>query len=347
MPIIINPKSKEHWLQLKTEDISSTEISALFGISPYSTPFELWHEKKAGQIIRLEQNDRMTWGKRLEDAIADGISEDLNLKTRRLKTYHRHDDCKGFGASFDYEIVGDFSESVIMKTHPHLSGPGILEIKNVDFLVYRDQWEDDEAPPHIEAQLQHQLEVTGRSWGIIAPLVAGNDMRYIIRERNTKVGMAMVKRVNEFWKSIENNEPPEPNFEEDANFIISMYGDANQWIVDVSEDEVIKPLMEQYWHLSQEAKDKNALKDAAKARILMEVEGNAKKITCGDMSISCGVTADTPPTVVTEGMVGSEIGGRKGYRMFRMFKKKPVKKKAMPAKRTEEIKQQETEDFMI
>lgn len=344
MSIIINPESKEHWLQLKTEDISSTEISALFNISPYSTPFELWHEKKAGEIVELEDNDRMKWGRRLEDTIANGIAEELNLKVRRLKTYQRHDTCKGFGASFDYEIVGDLSKAEIMKTHPHLKGPGILEIKNVDFLIYRDQWEEDEAPPHIEAQLQQQLEITGRSWGIIACLVAGNDMKYIVRERNKKVGEAMKKRVTEFWSTIESNSPPEPNFEEDAEFIIRMYGDSNQWVVDVSEDENIKPLVEQFWSLSVQVKDVTDLKKAVKARILDQVEGNAKKITCGDLSISCGTTKDTLPTVVTKDMIGKEIGGRQGYRMFRCFKKS---KNKMPEKRTEEIKPEPAEDFKI
>lgn len=347
MPIIINPKSEEHWLQLKTEDISSTEISALFGISPYSTAFELWHEKKSGEIKRLSENNRMTWGKRLEDTIAAGIAEDINLKVRRLKTYQRHDAVKGFGASFDYEIVGDISKSDVMKTHPHLSGPGILEIKNVDFLIYRDQWEEDEAPPHIEAQLQHQLEVTGRSWGIIAALVAGNTMNYIVRERNEKVGAAMRRKVEKFWQSIEAGQPPEPDFKTDADFIISMYGESNQWIVDVSEDDNIKPLVEQFYDLSMQVKDVTDLKEAVKARILMEVQGNAKKITCGDISISCGVTKDTPPVVVTPDMVGTEICGRKGYRMFRAFKRKPVEKNKMPAKRTEEIKPTPTEDFVI
>jgi len=344
MPQIINPKSKEHWLQLKTEDISSTEISALFNISPYSTPFELWHEKKAGEIVTLKENSRMTWGKRLEDTIANGIAEELNLKVRRLKTYQRHDTCKGFGASFDYEIVGDLSEAEIMKTHPHLKGPGILEIKNVDFLIYRDQWEEDEAPPHIEAQLQQQLEITGRSWGIIACLVAGNDMKYIVRERNEKVGAAMTKRVTEFWKTQELNTPPEPNFEEDAEFIIRMYGDSNQWIIDVSEDENIKPLVEQFWALATQVKDVTDLKKAVQARILDQVGGNCKKITCGDLSISCSTTKDTPPKVVTKDMIGEEIGGRQGYRMFRCFKKP---KNKMPEKRTKENKPEPTEDFQV
>ncbi len=335
MPTIINPESEEHWLQLKTEDISSTEISALFGISPYSTPFEMWHEKKSGEVTRLNENNRMTWGKRLEDSIAQGIAEELGLKVRRLKTYCRHNSCKGMAASFDYEIVGVVDEDgVKLSCTPEeasndaqreylKNGPGILEIKNVDFLVYRDTWEEDEAPPHIEAQLQLQLEVKNRSWGIIAPLISGNDMKYIIRQRNKKVGAAMCKKITAFWLSITENKPPEPNFETDADFIVRLYGDSNQWVVDVSEDEVIQPLVEQFHDLSMQMKDVKDLKEAVKARILHEVKDNAKKITCGDISISCAKTKGTPPTKITKEMVGTEIGGREGYRYFRSFKKKP------------------------
>lgn len=357
MPIVITPKSEDHWLQLKTEDISSTEISALFGISPYATLFEIWHQKKSGEVQRIDDNERMQWGRRMEDTIAQGVSEDLGLKVRRLKTYQRHNTCKGMGSSFDYEIVGAVDESGtklccmpdeakseaqrMYLTH----GAGILEIKNVDYLVYRDQWEEDEAPPHIEAQLQQQLEVTGRSWGIIACLVSGNQMHYIVRERNEKVGAAMIKKITAFWHSIVENKPPEPDFETDADFIMRLYGDANEWVVDVSEDEEMKPLIEQYYDLQMQAKDVKDLKDSVKARILHEVRDGAKKITCNDISISCGRTKDTPPTVVTEDMIGKEIGGRIGYRMFRAFKKKPVElERAKP----ESVKPQpKTEDEEI
>jgi len=346
MPIIINPESEEHWLQLKTEDISSTEISALFGISPYSTRFEMWHQKKSGEVQRIDDNERMKWGRRSEKMIAEGVSEDLGLKVRRLKTYQRHDTCKGMGSSFDYEIVGGMEGSEIIKQYPHLKGAGIFEIKNVDYLIYRDQWEEDEAPPHIEAQLQLQLEVTNRSWGVIACLVSGNQMHYIVRDRNEKIGAAMVKKVTKFWHSIVENKPPEPDFETDADFIMRLYGDANAWTVDVTEDEELKPLVEQYFDLNTQAKDVKDLKDAVKARILHEVQGSAKKITCGDFSISCGVTKDTPPVVVTEDMIGDELGGRKGYRMFKIFRKKKetaLEKANKPAevKPVETIKQDE------
>ena len=320
MPKIIKPENKQHWLQMKSKDISSTEISALFGISPYMTEFELWHQKKAGDITAIDETERMRWGKRLEDAIAQGISEDLDINVRRLKTYQRHTDINGMGSSFDYEIVS------------HDKGPGILEIKNVDFLIYRDTWEEDEAPPHIEAQLQHQLELTNRDWGIIAALVSGNEIHYIERERNKEVGKAIRNRITDFWLSIKNNQPPDPDYLRDADFINDLYGQANNWMVDVSEDDEIRPLIEQFAEVSARYKEEEDAKKVLKAKILSLVQGNAKKLFCGDLSISCPEVQDTPPVVVTEDMVGTEIGGRKGYRLFRLYKKKPAKKKVAKKK---------------
>ncbi len=50
---------------MRVQDITSSEISALFGLSPYKTAFELYHEKRAGEVMRIEENTRMKWGKRL------------------------------------------------------------------------------------------------------------------------------------------------------------------------------------------------------------------------------------------------------------------------------------------
>jgi predicted phage-related endonuclease len=68
--MIITPDSQDHWLQLRTQDVTSTESAALFGMSPYVTQFELWHRKKSGEQPEFKTNERMRWGNRLEAAIA-------------------------------------------------------------------------------------------------------------------------------------------------------------------------------------------------------------------------------------------------------------------------------------
>src|SRR3990167_5628915 len=101
--IIIKPTSEADWLSLRTLDITSTEISALFGCSPYSTAFELWHRKKSGVIVQLKENERMFWGTKLQDAIAAGIAEEQGWAIRRMNEYIRNAELR-IGSSFDFAI---------------------------------------------------------------------------------------------------------------------------------------------------------------------------------------------------------------------------------------------------
>ena len=85
----------------------------------------------------------------------------------------------GLGATLDRIIAapGPNDEGV--------AGPGVLELKNVDWIAHRAQW-GTEPPAHILVQLQAQLAATGFGWGAVAALVGGNDLhiyRYTARPR--------------------------------------------------------------------------------------------------------------------------------------------------------------------
>ena len=320
MPIIITPDSFDHWLQLKSEDVSSTEVSALFGISPYSTEFELFHQKLSGDIYTIEDNERMYCGRMMEDTIAQMASEQLGIKVRRLKTYFRHDTVAHMSSSFDYEIVGNLDR--LQEKYGKLKGPGLLEIKNVDGLVYRNEWSEDEAPAHIEAQVQHQLEVSNRNWAIIACLSGGNSMHIMFRERNRKIGKAMCERINKFWEDIDKELMPEPNYEKDADFIIEMYSDDQGEPVDISEDISLRSMIVTYKELRARYSELESATKAIKAEVFHRV-GNASKLISSDgLTVSMTKTKDTPPTVITEDMIGTEIGGREGYRQFGISQRK-------------------------
>jgi len=96
--------TEEAWLAERAKDITSTEIAALYGLSPYCTAFELWHQKQGLYVEDFESNDRIKWGTRLQDAIAAGVAEDMGWEAKRLDDYMRDDDAR-LGASFDFEVV--------------------------------------------------------------------------------------------------------------------------------------------------------------------------------------------------------------------------------------------------
>lgn len=304
---------KEAWLKERTKDVTSTEVSALYGLSPYLTPFELYHQKKDQAIVRIEENERMKWGTRLESAIAHGVAEDMGWDIEPMAVYMRDTEAR-MGSSFDFSIKSA------------ANGPGILEIKNVDWLQYRDKWIDDgegniEAPEHIELQVQHQMEVACVSWAAIGVLVGGNERKVILRNRDETIGKSIRAKVAEFWATIEAGRAPSPDYSADAEFIIkSLANKADAGLV-AQSDAALDELIERYAWLSKSIGEQKDLANATKAQILQRI-GTASKVISPLGSISCGEVKKSEGTLVTQAMVGSYVGGREGYRSFRFYPKK-------------------------
>lgn len=310
---VIEISSQEQWLAERVKDVTSTEVSALYGLSPYLTEYELFHQKRDQQVVKLAPNERMKWGNRLEAAIAHGAAEDQGWQISKLNVYMRDLDAR-IGSSFDFQI--DSSSD----------GPGLLEIKNVDWLQYRQKWIDDgagniEAPEYIELQIQHQMEVSGHSWCALVALVGGNEQKVILRNRDRAIGKDIRAKVGQFWQRIAANAAPSPDYTADAEFIIKqLRADSDAGLVATS-DAALDELIERYAFLSQAVKDQSTLRDATRAQILERI-GKASKVISPLGSISCGNVKASLGTLITADMVGKYVGAREGYRSFKFTPKK-------------------------
>jgi len=303
MPEVIIPKDVNDWKKHRSRDITSTEVAALFDCNPYLTEFELWHRKKNAMIIDLNQNERMKWGVRLEQSIALGIAEDNGWEIRPMKEYIRDRELR-LGASFDFKIEGDVQ--------------GILEVKNVDSLAYRDGWilGDDgiEAPPHIEIQVQVQLAVSELKVAYIGALIGGNKVILIKRDPNQNVIAEIKRRVDDFWVSLEENIEPAPDYSKDSAFISQLYGYSSPGkVMDLTYDEESLDAALRYRELGKEIKEKEVERDTIKAQLLRKI-GDAEKVIGGKYSISAGLVG--PAHVEYD---------RKGYRIFKINWKREKK----------------------
>lgn len=187
-----------HWRALRAKHVGGSDIGALFGHSPYTTIFTLWHEK-AGMVAERDfGNDRTEWGKRLEPAIAEGVAADMRWKLRKSREYHSNDACPGMGCTVDYDVVD------------HVDGPGIVEVKFVaEYATWKADWSDKRAPVQFELQLQHQLACTGRTWGAIALFIGQTaTLRIYERKADPRVVTEIHRRITAFWKSIADKQPP-------------------------------------------------------------------------------------------------------------------------------------------
>lgn len=319
--------SEAEWLALRDKDLTSTEAAALFGCSPYATAFDLFHRKRGQLVVEFETNDRMKWGNRLESAIAMGIAEDHGLVVEPFKAYMRIPSLR-MGSSFDFKITGlaeGFNGDETFRDLFREHGEGIMEVKNVDGLQFRRAWiadgEDMEAPPHIELQVQHQQEVADLEWTIVAPLVGGNTPRPFARLRDRAVGKMIVERVTAFWAQVDSGRAPEPDYAQDAGTIAKLLYQDNGQEIDLSENERLAELADIHAQASADEKAAKERKDAAKAESLMII-GHAAKVMGSGFKISASTNKGSAGTLITPDMIGQRIGGRAGFRNFRIY---PVK----------------------
>jgi putative phage-type endonuclease len=296
--ISITPSSKEDWLKARALDVTSTEVSALFGVNPYMTKFELWHRKNTGDLGSIAINDRMKWGNRLEESIAKGIAEDKGWEIKKKSEYMSLQS-ERIGASFDFEV---------------LKPEAILEIKNVDYLKFKEGWVSNEdgtgeAPLHIELQVQQQMLVSGLPVVFIGALIGGNDVFTIEREADMEVIKEIRGEVKDFWQSIKEGKSPEPDFRKDAEFIAKIYSSSIKEKV-VESSPIIDEIAREYKVVSDRIKELEEIKAGLKAKVLTAI-GDAGKVIGNGYSISSGMIGESQVSYT-----------RKGYRDFRILFKK-------------------------
>ena len=295
---VILPESRDQWLHLRKQDVTSTGVSALFGISPYRSVYQLFNEKARGWEDEIKDNARMLWGRRLERSVAEGIAKDNRLEVRPLAEYIRIPELR-IGSSFDFET-------------PDMD---LFEVKTVDSLTFKNDWFElpdggFAAPRHIELHVQHQLAVTGRGLCYLAVLVGGNRAHLLYRVRDEKTIDEIFQKVKQFWTMVDANQPPPPDYDRDCKNVAKMYSYAEPNKV-ISGTAEVRDWALEHKDLSVEIKDLQKTQGILKAKIL-EAIGDAERVEGEGFTISAGMTS---PVKISE-------YERKGWRQFKINRKK-------------------------
>jgi len=264
----IIPRDEAHWHELRAQHIGGSEVAALFGLSSFMTPFELWHIKKGNiEAPSLDDNDRVFWGNVLEPAIAKGIAELEGWKIRKVHRYLSSVDIPGMGASLDYQIIN----------HPQGTAP--LEIKAVDFLEFRDWPEENEvkAPPMKYAlQVQSQIALLNSTWGTLGALVSGNRPERFFLDRHNGAIKKICGGIEDFWHSIKMGIEPSPDFNKDIAAIEQLYGPDSDSFEDRTGDEELQGLCAAYIGARDDEKAAAKSKEAVRAQIITRIGTKAR-----------------------------------------------------------------------
>jgi predicted phage-related endonuclease len=280
--------------EFRSTHVGASECAALFDCSPYLTRFELWHRRK-GNIDSpdLSGVERVEWGLRLEPAIiaaaADRWGYELEETPRRLSNE------RGLGGHPDQLATDE-------------RGPGIIEIKTADWLVFK-QW-GSEPPEHYLLQAIAYAGLAGRSWCDIVVLVGGNRLERFCYDFRPKIYGEIERRVEAFWQSIEANDPPPADYTRDLDTIADLYRDGTDEVVDLTADNLAHEAAAAFLFAKEARLDAEKKEDAAKAE-LMDKMGAASVATLNGFLVRATTVAAVPERVAEPGEI---IKGRRAYR---------------------------------
>jgi predicted phage-related endonuclease len=307
----VYPKSDADWHALRQQHVGASEVAALFGLQkPYQmSRYTLW-QVKAGRVPPpVVDNPRAEAGLRFERAIAEWAA-DVHGWSIRKAGYARSARVPGMGATCDFLVAAGTDRTG--RKH----GPGVLEVKNVDWLVFRRSWDsEDEAeaepPPHILLQLQQQLGCTDRGWGAVAAMVGGNDPRTYRYEARPKVIESIEIMIADFWQSIRENRPPPADGSDGASGALAalLPGMIDEPLLDLRGDNEAPGLAQQFLDASKRKAAAEAEYKEARNRLREKMAGHKRAMIAG-FWLNASATAEKPASVITPEMIGQEIGGR-------------------------------------
>ena len=186
--LLTHDMSHQDWLRARQQGIGGSDAGAVLGLSDFRTQYDVWEEKIAPIPIEVEENERMEWGKRHEEAVAQAWQEKTGMNVHR-------DNKMRFHPTIPYLLVN--LDRVIIA--PDDRGTGVLEVKTADEWTIKN-W-DGGIPLYYYAQCQHELLVTGYKWGEMAILFGKHTFRRYAFEYDTQFWDTGLAIYDDFWNN--------------------------------------------------------------------------------------------------------------------------------------------------
>lgn len=291
---------QEQWHKIRASHIGGSEIAIIMGYPQYGkTKYQLWHEKK-GNVQRddLSGDKRVNAGNFMEPAIAAWASSYFGDPLVKANVYAKHPTVVGMGSTPDYFKAGT--------NYP-------VEIKNVDGFIFYKDWEAagdviTDAPMAYILQTMHTMDCLEEPEGKLIAGIGGNRLAQMVIQRREEIVTAIHESVNEFWQSIKDNKPPEPDYKMDAEVISKLRRKGDKTPIDMSENEVLMNLCADYEAAKVWADSWKNEKKGIGAQIL-EICNGHNVVTCGIFKLGISDIPSTPGKMlsITPDMIGTEV----------------------------------------
>lgn len=200
--------SNDRWLECRMHGpkgdipytIGGSDVAAIFGVSPWTTPLELWMIKKGRMKPPKKANaDQLQMGHLLEPIAAYWYAQKSGNHVYEDTGLYQHADHPYALANFDrrFERKSD-------------GEGGILECKSCTYHK-ADSWADDAVPIYYELQLRFYLSVADVQHGAFSCIWGNNpeiDLAMPEIERDMAMEDMIFQRLDEWIWSLEHDKPP-------------------------------------------------------------------------------------------------------------------------------------------
>lgn len=256
-----HPTTREEWLKARQSGIGSSDSATIMGCKgAFNTQSELYWQKISEQI-EDNSNERMMWGNRSENMIAQGFIEDYrpNLKVQRDNKIRR---IQG------YPLLANI-DRLLVNTG---GSPWILEIKNTS--LSKAVFEESViAGGKYWNQVQHQMLCSRYPKAIIAVLFFGNQFEAYEIEADIEYQMALLEQCTWWWERYIVNRvvPIDPPIEETEEDVFSK---------NIDDDDIILPFLQEFKVLKEQSKTIAGLEkrmDEIKDILKLELESKQLK----------------------------------------------------------------------
>jgi len=264
--------SRQEWLEARRGYIGGSDAPIILGVTSWSSPLQVWHQKIGAAEIEYRVLERQKWGNRLEAAIREAYTEETG---RGVTADPPH----SFRVSEEHPIIAASLDGIVPEA-PGQDGPGVLQIKCADAFT-KAKWKD-EAPLEYQVQVQHEMAATGFNWASIAVLMGGNTFFYFDVPRDQTFIDAMIAEEYAFWQCVETGTPPAPSgAEDDGRILASLYGVKSGSSITLGADALA--LHEQLTAAKEAEKEAKKVIDLSK-QLLLSMMGEAELAVLPDGS---------------------------------------------------------------
>jgi putative phage-type endonuclease len=196
------------WHQARRGTVSASEVAAIMGLSPWTSRFDLYWQKKSGTSSQAENPD-MARGRRLEALVLDDFRvthpEFIVYPVGLLASIER----PWQTASPDAMAREDWQPNDIGRHGADTEPIAVVEAKT----EYRNdgEWGEegtDQIPIHYRCQVMWQMDVTGCRVAYVPVWIGYTYREYVVEYHETDVAM-MRGMARDFLTDLEADQPPD------------------------------------------------------------------------------------------------------------------------------------------